>query len=157
MCRGLRGCWFEFALRAISVHPMWREYVRSFADILGLCPSTLNSPSRVDVNRWNIPACLEQEVLARDASCVYCRTDFLVPTPTRGAKASWEHIVNDEKIVTLQNITRCCMSCNSSKGATDLRTWLASNYCRRKGISKFTVAQVEQEALSISEVQVSDQ
>lgn len=105
------------------------------------------------MNRWNIPAWLEQEVLARDSSCVYCRVDFSLPATTRGAKPSWEHIVNDVKIVTRQNIARCCMSCNASKGAKDLQAWLASHYSRRKGISELSVAQVVREALSPSSPQ----
>jgi hypothetical protein len=100
------------------------------------------------VNRWNIPTWLEREVLARDTACVYCRLDFSLPSAARGAKPCWEHIVNDAKIVTRQNIARCCMSCNASKGNQELRQWLASNYCTRKGIAESTVAQVVQDALS---------
>lgn len=99
------------------------------------------------MNRWNIPAELEQEVLARDLACVYCRGGFAAPSTTRGAKPSWEHIVNDARIVTRQNIARCCMSCNASKGAKELRTWLASDYCSRKGITESVVAQVVRDAL----------
>ena len=102
------------------------------------------------MNRWNIPAWLEQEVVARDPACVYCGIDFSLPSATRGAKPSWEHIVNDARIVTRQNIARCCMSCNASKGAKELRAWLASSYCRRKGIVEGAVAQVVREALSSS-------
>ena len=40
------------------------------------------------------------------------------------------------------------MSCNASKGAKDLRVWLASAYCKRKGIAENTVAQVVREALA---------
>jgi len=100
------------------------------------------------VNRWNIPARLEQEVLARDTACVYCTVDFSLPSATRGTNPSWEHIVNDARIVTLKNIARCCMSCNASKGAKELKAWLASNYCKRKGITESTVAQVVRDALS---------
>lgn len=102
------------------------------------------------MNRWNIPVGLEEEVLARDSSCVYCRGDFSLPSTLRGAKPSWEHIVNDAKIVTRQNIARCCMSCNASKGAKDLRAWLASGYCRHKAIAEYSVARVVREALSTS-------
>lgn len=60
---------------------------------------------------------------------------------------SWEHIVNDEHIITEQNIARCCMSCNASKGARPLEAWLGSPYCQRKGITPQTVAAVVQQAL----------
>ena len=40
------------------------------------------------------------------------------------------------------------MSCNASKGTKDLRTWLDSEYCKRKGIGKKTVAKIVRNALS---------
>jgi hypothetical protein len=85
--------------------------------------------------------------LARDAACVYCRLDFSVPSATRGARPCWEHIVNDVRLVTRQNIARCCVSCNASKGDRELRQWLASSYCTRKDITESTVAQVVRDAL----------
>jgi hypothetical protein len=100
------------------------------------------------VNRWNIPDWLEQEVLARDTACVYCGVDFLLPAQTRGTKPSWEHIINDARIVTRENIARCCMSCNASKGAKELKVWLQSKYCLRKGIHEKSVSQLVRNALS---------
>jgi hypothetical protein len=67
-------------------------------------------------NRWNIPAWLEQEVLGRDLVCVYCGADFALPTATRGDRPSWEHIVNDARIVTRENTVRCCMACKRKQG-----------------------------------------
>jgi hypothetical protein len=52
--------------------------------------------------------------------------------------------------VTLQNIVRCCMACNASKGTKALRAWLDSAYCKRKGISERTVADVVRNALVAS-------
>lgn len=101
------------------------------------------------MNRWNIPPWLEQEVLARDARCVYCGTEFAGPAGPRGQQASWEHIVNDARIVTRANIARCCVSCNASKGALDLAVWLDSAYCQRQGIRPDRVAPVVREALSV--------
>ena len=100
------------------------------------------------MNRWNIPAELEQLVLARDSRCVYCGLDFSLGAPTRGMQPSWEHIVNDERIVSEQNIARCCISCNASKGARLLEDWLQARYCLRKGISPDTVSWVVQRALA---------
>ena len=45
-------------------------------------------------------------------------------------------------MVTRENIARCCMSCDSNKGTKDLDAWLRSGYCRRKGITERTVAEV---------------
>jgi 5-methylcytosine-specific restriction endonuclease McrA len=100
------------------------------------------------MNRWKIPALLEQEVLSRDTQCVYCGVAFGVVPVTRGARPSWEHIVNDAAIVTRENIVRSCMSCNASKGTQNLRAWLRSEYCRRKGIIESTVAEVVRNALT---------
>jgi hypothetical protein len=60
---------------------------------------------------------------------------------------SWEHIVNDARIVSRENIARCCISCNASKGAKDLIVWLDSNYCKKRGITKDSVASIVRKAL----------
>jgi hypothetical protein len=103
------------------------------------------------MNRWNIPAALEAEILARDRACIYCGQDFSLPALTRGTKPSWEHIINDERIVTRENIARCCMSCNSSKGAKELEKWLESKYCKRKQIHRQSVTQIVRTALQVQE------
>jgi hypothetical protein len=110
------------------------------------------------VNRWNIPPQLEVEVLARDICCVYCGVDFRLYLPAlgRGACPSWEHIINDARIVTIRNIVRCCISCNASKGAKDIRVWLESSYCKRKGISRDSVAQVVKDVLADAAAQPVD-
>jgi hypothetical protein len=94
------------------------------------------------VNRWGIPAWLEDEVIARDRRCVYCGIEFVIGDPSRGSDASWEHIVNDATIISATNIARCCVSCNASKGAKPLDRWLESRYCKRRGISVVSVADV---------------
>jgi 5-methylcytosine-specific restriction endonuclease McrA len=99
------------------------------------------------MNRWNIPAWLEQEIMHRDRSCVYCGVVFGVPDARAGNRPSWEHIVNDARIVTRENISLCCRACNSSKGVKPLEVWLESAYCKRRGISKETVAEVVKKAL----------
>ncbi len=98
------------------------------------------------MNRWNIPNWLEEEVIARDTNCVYCRSPF-AEGAGKGSLASWEHIVNDAKIITRENIVRCCRSCNSSKGAKPLITWLDSPYCKRRNISSKSVAEIVKYAL----------
>ena len=99
------------------------------------------------MNNWNIPDWLEEEIRGRDKVCVYCGTDFAVTAWGRKAAATWEHIVNDARIVHRDNIARCCVSCNSSKGTKVLAEWLESTYCKRRGISKDTVSDVVKRAL----------
>lgn len=100
------------------------------------------------MNRWGIPASLEALVISRDLRCIYCGVDFSVPAQAWGSRPSWEHIVNDANLVTAQNIARCCISCNASKGVKDLRAWLLSPYCQRKGITEQTVAETVREYLA---------
>ena len=99
------------------------------------------------MNRWNIPATLEREVLDRDRSCVYCGVSFDAQSPPRRERPSWEHIINDERIVTRENIARCCMACNASKGTKQLTVWMESRYCVSRGITAATVAPVIRAAL----------
>jgi 5-methylcytosine-specific restriction endonuclease McrA len=100
------------------------------------------------MNRWNIPSWLEKEVIERDQHCVYCRNPF-GSGAGKGSFSSWEHIVNDAKIVTKENIVLCCRSCNSSKGAKLLATWLESAYCKRHEINSDTVADIVKSALKL--------
>jgi len=99
------------------------------------------------MNRWNIPSWLEAEVKERDISCVYCRAVF-GSADGHGSRPSWEHIVNDARIITRENIALCCRSCNSSKGKRLLADWITSSYCKRRGINRDTVAEIVRKALS---------
>lgn len=98
------------------------------------------------MNRWNIPASLEQEIVERDQNCIYCRRAFDIDG-TKGSSATWEHIVNDARIVTLENIARCCSSCNASKGSKTLAAWLKTDYCQQRGINENTISDVARAAL----------
>jgi len=98
------------------------------------------------VNNWNIPDWLEKEIFARDKACVYCGVKLGSSKGSRKTQASWEHIINDVRIVTRENIARCCVVCNSSKGKK-LFDWMNSKYCKEKGIDKDTVADVVKNAL----------
>ena len=93
-------------------------------------------------DRCNIPVWLEQEIILRDRACVYCGVVF-----DTGTRPSWEHIVNDELIITRENIVLCRRSCNSSKGVKLLTIWLESAYCKRRGINLQTVAEVVKKVL----------
>ena len=106
------------------------------------------------MNRWGIPALLEKEVKDRDKACIYCGIQMIEqmpPSAPRNAVATWEHIINDASIVTRENIARCCFACNSSKGTKKLSNWMKSNYCKKRGINKDTVAEIVKQALRIEE------
>jgi len=100
------------------------------------------------MNRWNIPDFLERDVIERDTHCVYCGIEFIPLNESRKSKPTWEHIVNDTRIITLENIARCCMSCNASKGEKLLSDWLNSSYCKKRNITKNNVAPVVKLALN---------
>ena len=102
------------------------------------------------MNRWGIPDWLEEEVKERDKVCVYCGIQMIDQVPQHGprkAVATWEHIINDASIVTRENIVRCCVSCNSSKGTKKLSDWMLSSYCKKRGINKDTIAEVVKNVL----------
>ena len=99
-------------------------------------------------NRCGIPNDVENYVIARDSSCVYCGVPFSANDSSRKTKPSWEHIVNDIRINGINNIALCCMSCNASKGAKLLEVWLESDYCIKKDITTESVAKVVREAIS---------
>lgn len=99
------------------------------------------------MNRWNIPNWLEREVIECDRCCVYCGVEFTVQSESRRDRPSWEHIINDVRIITGKNIARCCVGCNASKGTKNLVEWLESKYCSTCGITRESVASVVRSAL----------
>lgn len=104
------------------------------------------------MNSWGIPAWLEEEVKKRDKTCVYCGVKMVERMPSCGPRkneATWEHIINNASIVTRENIARCCVACNASKGTKKLSDWIESSYCKKRGINKDTVAEVIKEALRV--------
>jgi len=98
-------------------------------------------------NNWNIPRWLEDEVRERDKECVYCRAAFTPHNVSRKSAVSWEHIINDAKIITRENIALCCCGCNASKGAKSLTDWMDSAYCKERRITRDTVAPIVQQAI----------
>jgi hypothetical protein len=98
-------------------------------------------------NRWNIPKWLEAEVRERDRFCIYCGLEFEAVLGS-GSLASWEHIINDARIVTRENIALCCRSCNASKGQKTLSAWLTTAYCAGKGITPTSIAEVARKILA---------
>jgi uncharacterized Zn-finger protein len=99
-------------------------------------------------NSWHIPVALELEVRERDIACIYCGVAFTAAHVSRRSAASWEHIINDAKIVTRENIALCCCGCNASKGQKQLSIWLQSKYCMARGITSESVAQIAKAAIA---------
>lgn len=100
------------------------------------------------MNNWKIPENLEIEIIKRDKVCVYCGVKFGTSKNSKKIQASWEHIINNAKIITRENIARCCIACNSSKGTKILSEWINSKYCKEKGINKDSVSEVVRIALN---------
>lgn len=98
-------------------------------------------------NKWGIPLEVEVLVLSRDKACIYCGCNF--DDSIRSKKKSWEHIVNDINIATVENIALCCVGCNASKGSKPLAIWVYSENAKRRGITEFTLADIVKNALSI--------
>ena len=98
-------------------------------------------------NNWNIPSFLENEIRQRDKVCVYCGVEFTSVKISKKTAESWEHIINDAKIITRENIALCCCGCNASKGQKQLSIWLQSKYCKDKNITPENVAQVIKDAI----------
>lgn len=97
-------------------------------------------------NSWGIPQNIEDLVLERDQCCVYCGCAF---STERAKKKSWEHIINDINIKTLDNIALCCVGCNASKGNKELMSWFNSENARKRGITSETIADVIKVALKL--------
>jgi hypothetical protein len=71
----------------------------------------------------------------------------MAQSASRRDSPSWEHLINDACIITRENIARCCVGCNASKGTKNLVEWLESKYCRTRGITRESVALVVRFAL----------
>ena len=99
------------------------------------------------MKNWNNPNWLEAAVKDRDKKCVYCGNEFSSCRESKKSQATWEHIINDERVINRENIARCCFSGNSSKGNKKLNDWLESDYCKKRGINKDTGAEVVRKAL----------
>jgi len=99
-------------------------------------------------NNWNIPDWLENEVRKRDKACVYCGIEFTPAKVSKKSAASWEHIINDAKFITRENIVLCCCGCNASKGQKQLSLWLESKYCKDRGITADSVVPIIKQAIA---------
>jgi len=102
-------------------------------------------PSRVlrNATRYDIPDQVVRHVTRRDKFCVYCKLRFRIGARSRNNLASWEHMDGySVKHPKVWNIALCCGRCNNSRGPKGLAEWFDSEYCRKKNISRQTVAPV---------------
>lgn len=96
-----------------------------------------------NATKYRIPDRVVRHVARRDKSCVYCKLRFRIGARSRSNLASWEHLDGDSvKHPKVWNIALCCGRCNASRGPKGLYEWFDSAYCRKKKISRKTVALV---------------
>jgi hypothetical protein len=84
-------------------------------------------------NTYGISKQDEQEIRARDKTCVYC--GILMKRSVRSFGATIEHFDNDGPFAKKYNVAICCRGCNSSKGTKKLSVWFETRYCRENKIS----------------------
>ena len=95
---------------------------------------------------WRYAACL--------AESADCGVAFTGREASRRHHPSWEHITNDARIITRENIARCSIGCNSSKGKKTLIEWLTSEYCAARGITGESVASVVRSYLASNRLEL---
>lgn len=96
-----------------------------------------------NATKYRIPDRVVRHVARRDKSCVYCKLRFRIGARSRSNLASWEHMdAYSEKHPKVSNIALCCGRCNTSRGPKRLEKWFDSTYCKKRNISRHTVAPV---------------
>jgi len=96
-------------------------------------------------NVYGIGHDLEKKLRATHKKCVFCGIAMKTHAHSKGTpgdKATFEHLDNNGSMNKENNVVMCCGSCNSSKGTKSLATWLKSDYCKKYGITKNSVASV---------------
>jgi len=111
-------------------------------------------------NNFRIPDLLEKKIRERDKQCVYCHSSMNAYPIKKDGKwshnkfktaATIEHF--DDEIIynpPEEKLAICCMSCNTSRGAKELKEWFNLPYCKKRGINKDTVANVVKKYLKIN-------
>lgn len=97
-------------------------------------------------------------IVARDIDCIYCHKKMIVPfdAKNRSDSATIEHLNHRADWYSVQDFVSkglsvdsiigiCCGSCNSSRGSLPLLSWFESKYCKDRGITQSSVAQVVQD------------
>jgi hypothetical protein len=98
----------------------------------------LNGGRKTMSNTYGISDKDEQEIRARDKTCVYCHK--LMKKSRRSFGATIEHFNNDGPFEKRFNLAICCRGCNSSKGIKKLLAWFKTDYCYKKNINVKTVS-----------------
>jgi len=102
-------------------------------------------------NTYGISKQDEQEIRARDKTCVYCGILMKQYPHAMGASgATIEHFNNDGPLKKKHNVAICCRRCNSSKGTMSLSAWFKTPYCREKKINEETVSKPVKEYVNLS-------
>ena len=116
----------------------WHLEGREMTNRWGISSRVLRNAAKYD-----IPNRVARHVARRDECCVYCELRFRIGARSRSNLASWEHLDSRaEKHPKVWNIALCCGSCNASRGPKGLAEWFDSAYCRKRRISRQTVAPV---------------
>jgi len=105
-------------------------------------------------NKYGIPEKDEEEIRARDKTCVYCHKAMKEYSGTKGTpadKATIEHLHNDGPFDEKSNSVICCGSCNSSRRNKELLAWFKTPYCIERSINKETVAESVKEYVRYTE------
>jgi hypothetical protein len=83
-------------------------------------------------NNWNIPDWLEKEVRERDQVCVNCGIEFTSAKDSKKTAASWEHIINDAKIITREKHCTLLLWVQRQQGAKTTLCMVANKVLPRK-------------------------
>jgi 5-methylcytosine-specific restriction endonuclease McrA len=103
-------------------------------------------------NSFGISRQDEEELRARDKTCVYCRkvmkthSEIKATQGKRADEATIEHLnfagpfyVRDG--LRKEDLVICCRGCNSSRGERKLIDWFKLDYCVIRNINQDTVAE----------------
>jgi hypothetical protein len=110
-------------------------------------------------NVFGIPRGDEEELRARDKTCVYCQKVMKTCAEIKSAagefadQATIEHLNFDGPFYVRDGLKKddlviCCRGCNSSRGTLRLSDWFKSEYCLTRNISETTVAEPVKKYLS---------
>jgi hypothetical protein len=103
-------------------------------------------------NSFGISRQDEEELRARDKTCVYCRkvmrthAEIKATRGKRADEATIEHLnfagpfyVRDG--LQVEDLVICCRGCNSSRGERRLSDWFKQDYCVSRNINEGTVSE----------------
>ncbi len=102
-------------------------------------------------NRFGISRADEEELRAREKTCVYCRKAMKLFADTHEGKdradlATIEHLNFDGPFyvsdgLRMEDVVICCCACNASRGTRRVLDWFKTKYCVSRNINEVTVAE----------------